>query len=48
MPFPSQSAPLSAKAPADEAGRPRQPEDRVYQAVTVAAILMLLGSLWIF
>jgi hypothetical protein len=27
---------------------PRLPEDRVYQAVTVAAMLMLLGSLWIF
>jgi hypothetical protein len=43
-----QSAPSSAKAPADEANCPRQPEDRAYQAVTVAAILMLLASLWIF
>jgi hypothetical protein len=26
----------------------RQAEDRAYQAVTVAAMLMLLGSLWAF
>jgi hypothetical protein len=25
-----------------------QVEDRVYQLVTVAAILMVLGSLWLF
>jgi hypothetical protein len=25
-----------------------QPADRVYQVVTVAAILLVLGSLWIF
>ena len=45
---PSQSALPSIKAPSDEAKRSAQPEDRVYQAVTVAAMLMLLGSLWIF
>jgi hypothetical protein len=26
----------------------RHTEDRVYQAVTVAAMLLLLGSVWIF
>ncbi len=26
----------------------RRSEDLVYQAVTVAAILMLLGSVWVF
>jgi hypothetical protein len=26
----------------------RQIEDLVYQAVTVAAILMVLGSIWVF
>jgi hypothetical protein len=26
----------------------RQKEDRIYQAVTVAAILLVLASLWIF
>jgi len=33
------------------AGAPQQPskaEDRVYQVVTVAAILLVLGSLWVF
>jgi hypothetical protein len=45
---PTQSAPLYPKTPAGEVKRSRQPEDRVYQAVTVAAMLMLLGSLWIF
>jgi hypothetical protein len=48
MTLSSQSAPLSTKAPADEVKCSRQAEDRVYQAVTVAAILMLLCSLWIF
>lgn len=28
--------------------RSRRPEDVVYQAVTVAAILLVLGSLWVF
>jgi hypothetical protein len=27
---------------------PHKKEDRAYQAVTVAAILMVLGSLWLF
>jgi hypothetical protein len=28
--------------------RPRHIEDRAYQAVTVATILLFLGSLWVF
>ncbi len=28
--------------------RSRSTEDRVYQIVTVAAILLVLGSLWVF
>ncbi len=31
-----------------EQARSRQVEDLVYQAVTVAAILMVLGSIWVF
>jgi hypothetical protein len=27
---------------------PRQIDDRMYQAMTIAAALMLLGSLWAF
>jgi hypothetical protein len=26
----------------------QSPEDRMYQAMTIAAIIMLLGSLWVF
>jgi hypothetical protein len=29
-------------------GRSRPTEERVYQAFTVAAILLVLGSLWFF
>ncbi len=40
----------SALAPAPGSGieHTLQRENRVYQAVTVAAILMVLGSLWLF
>jgi hypothetical protein len=27
---------------------PRQMDDLVYQAMTVAAVLLVLGSLWVF
>ena len=43
-----QLASISMPAPADEIERPRPTEERVYQAVTVAAILLVLGSLWVF
>ncbi|MGA2809270.1 MAG: hypothetical protein ABSE87_14160 [Terracidiphilus sp.] len=35
-------------APATGSASSRSMEDRVYQAVTVASILMVLGSLWLF
>jgi hypothetical protein len=35
-------------ASGDRQTHPRQIEDLVYQAVTIAAILTVLGSLWIF
>ncbi|MGC9158947.1 MAG: hypothetical protein ACP5FH_08145 [Terracidiphilus sp.] len=40
----------SASAPAQGSGTERasQKESRVYQVVTVAAILAILGSLWLF
>ena len=40
------SRPFVAPAAGSASSRPM--EDRVYQAVTVAAILMVLGSLWLF
>ena len=45
-------SPHSATASLPEAASPyapsRQIDDRMYQAMTIAAILMLLGSLWAF
>jgi hypothetical protein len=42
----------SASTSLPEASSPfmptRQAENRMYQAMTIAAILMLLGSLWVF
>jgi len=38
----------SIPAPVGGRTRSRRTEDLVYQAVTIAAILMVLGSLWIF
>jgi hypothetical protein len=35
-------------APSVEQARSGQTEDKVYQAVTVAAILLVLVSLWVF
>jgi hypothetical protein len=43
-----QSAAVPVHSPVDGATSPRQREDRVYQAFTVAAIVLLLGSLWLF
>jgi hypothetical protein len=46
------SSPQSASTtmPASEAGpsQPRRADDLTYQAVTVAAILLLLVTLWVF
>jgi hypothetical protein len=44
----SQSVAVPVLSPADTVTSPRQREDRVYQAFTVAAIVLLLGSLWVF
>jgi hypothetical protein len=47
-----QTSPQSAYAPVPAAsGRSTsstRSEDLVYQAVTIAAILLLLGSVWVF
>ena len=47
-----QTSPQSACNPlpaASETATPsRRSEDLIYQAVTIAAILMLLGSIWVF
>ena len=42
------SAVVPVQSPVDAATPPGQREDLVYQAVTVAAIVLLLGSLWLF
>jgi hypothetical protein len=44
----TQSAPVSLPTSENSALPARNREDLAYQAVTVAAILLLLGSLWIF
>jgi hypothetical protein len=43
----TQSVPASSHA-AETATQARSREDLIYQAVTVAAILLVLGSVWIF
>jgi len=43
-----QTASISMPAPPAEQACSGQSEDRVYQAVTVAAILLVLLSLWVF
>ncbi|MGA3345854.1 MAG: hypothetical protein ABSC76_13385 [Terracidiphilus sp.] len=44
----SQGASVYAPAPAGSIELPSQKDDRAYQVVTVAAILLVLGSLWVF
>jgi hypothetical protein len=44
----TQSAPATLPTPNDTALPTRNREDLAYQAVTIAAILLLLGSLWVF
>jgi hypothetical protein len=44
----SQSASRSTPSHENSVAQPRKREDRMYQAVTVAAIVLLLGSLWLF
>jgi hypothetical protein len=45
---PSQSSTACLPEAAEPALKPRKHDDLAYQAVTVAAILLLLGSLWLF
>jgi hypothetical protein len=45
--LPTSAHPLPASFGDDPLNR-RRSEDLVYQAVTVAAILLVLGSLWVF
>jgi hypothetical protein len=44
----TQSAPVRLPTPDDTGTPTRNREDLAYQAVTIAAILLLLGSLWVF
>jgi len=44
--FPNASIPMAS--PTGEQTSSRQTEDLVYQWVTIAAILLVLASLWIF
>ena len=44
----NQSAPASAPFCKPAAPLSRAREDVAYQAVTIVAILLLLGSLWVF
>ncbi len=48
MQTPSQSASTPLPGTNPEASRTYRVEEVVYQAVTVGAILLVLGSLWIF
>jgi len=43
-----QSAPSCLPKAAEAAAPPRKRDDLAYQAVTVAAILLVLCSLWLF
>ena len=44
----SQSAPIPAESCAMGPAQRLKRDDLAYQAVTIAAILLLLGSLWVF
>ena len=43
-----QTATTSLPAPSGRNAHARKTEDLAYQAVTVAAIVVVLGSLWVF
>jgi hypothetical protein len=43
-----QTASATLPAPAGGSSQSRRADDLTYQAVTVAAILLLLASLWVF
>jgi hypothetical protein len=42
------TASTSLPVQASRRDHPSQPADFVYQTVTIAAMLLLLGSLWVF
>jgi hypothetical protein len=44
----TQSASGTLPASADGSPQPRRADDLTYQAVTIAAMLMLLATLWVF
>ncbi len=48
MPTSPQSASTTLPGSTGEQDRTQQPGDLVYQVMTIAAILLLLGSLWAF
>jgi len=48
MPFSCKSAFASMPPSAGGTQQSRQAADRVYQSLTVVAMLLLLGSLWVF
>jgi hypothetical protein len=48
MQSPPQSAPSCLPQAAEASTPSRKRDDIAYQAVTVAAILLVLGSLWLF
>jgi hypothetical protein len=39
---------VTASAPAAGAKSPRKPEEKAYKTWTVVAIVLVLGSLWLF
>ena len=43
-----QSAPASLQKSSGIASPARKPEDLAYQAVTIAAILLVLTTMWVF
>jgi hypothetical protein len=43
-----QTASASLPAPGGGSSQPRKADDLAYQAVTVAAMLLVLASLWVF
>ena len=48
MPSSPQSAPTRLQVNGDQSPRSGQASDIVYQTITIAAMLLLLGSLWVF
>lgn len=45
---PAPAMTIDSTATAGRASRPTEAATRIYQVVTIAAMLLLLGSLWVF